>query len=202
MMGGFATRQTDPGYNKKIGTVKADGSFSLQLPANVVTGKNGIVNNRWLRCGSFGDEGKIEYSNTSTGVKVGYIHIKINDNLVGLLSIASSVELIEGWNPLQYHYHDVPGYRLEWFYVNGETSVKGRCVKEERYGEGKDFDITKVFDMQLKPGWNLVKREYNSPRITIDWGEGEHNKHSYYKEEKITVAPSMPSNAKWVFRAY
>ncbi|NNK18424.1 MAG: hypothetical protein HKP49_04675 [Maribacter sp.] len=201
MMGGFATRITDPGYYKKIGTVKADGSFNLQLPAIVDIKKNGIANSRWLSCGYFGDKGKIEYSNTNTGVKVGYIQIKKNENLVGLLSIASSVELIEGWNPIQGHYHDIPGYRLEWFYVTGETSVKGQCVKENRYGEGKDFDITTVFDMQLKPGWNLLKREYDGPRIFVDWGEGEHNKHSYYKEEKITVAPSMLSNAKWIFRA-
>lgn len=199
MMGGFANRQTDPGYNKKIGTVKADGSFSLQLPAKVVTGKNGIVNNRWLSCGYFGDKGKIEYSNTSTGVKVGYIHIKINDKLIGRLTMASSVELIDGWNPLQYHYHDIPGYRLEWFYSSGETSANGRCVKENRYGEGKDFDITTVYDAQLKPGWNLVKREFDGPRIFVDWGDGENNKHSYYKEEKITVVNDIPNDAKWVF---
>ncbi len=69
MMGGFTNRQTDPGYNKKIGTVKADGSFNLQLPAKVVTGKNGIVNNRWLSCGYFGDKGKIDYSNTIQGLR-------------------------------------------------------------------------------------------------------------------------------------
>ena len=86
MMGGFANRQTDPGYNKKIGTVKADGSFSLQLPAKVVTGKNGIVNNRWLSCGYFGDKGKIDYSNTKYR-GYGWVHSvsEINDKLIGRL---------------------------------------------------------------------------------------------------------------------
>ncbi|NNK17995.1 MAG: hypothetical protein HKP49_02480 [Maribacter sp.] len=55
--------------------------------------------------------------------------------------------------------------------------------------------------MQLKPGWNLVKREFDGPRINIDWGEGEHNKHSYYKEEKITAVTLLPADAKWVFKA-
>lgn len=201
MMGGFASRPTDPGYNKKIGTVKADGSFNIQLPANVVTEKNGIIHHRWLSCGSYGGKGKIEYSNTSTGVKEGYIHIKSNDQLIGRLSMASSVELVDGWNPMQYHYHDIPGYRLSWYYLSNESSVKGQCVKEERYGAGKDFDITTVYDADFKTGWNLVKTLYDGERIFIDWGEGEHNKHSYYKEKKISVAPSMPNSAKWIFSA-
>lgn len=201
MMGGFASRQTDPGYNKKIGSVKADGSFNIQLPANVVTGKNGIIHNRWLRCGSYGGKGKIEYSNTSTGVKEGYIQIKINDQLIGLLSMASSVELVDGWNPMQHHYHDIPGYRLSWYYISNESSVKGQCVKEERHGAGKDFDITTVYDADFKQGWNLVKTLYDGERILIDWGEGEHNKHSYYKEKKITVVNTIPDDAKWVFKA-
>ncbi|MBT8308249.1 MAG: hypothetical protein KJN85_15025 [Maribacter sp.] len=200
-MGGFASRQTDPGYNKKIGTIKVDGSFEIKLPEKV-SPRSTIKENRWLGCGYFGDKGKIDYSNSNTGVKENrYIHIKINDQLIGLLFMASAIEVIDGWNPLQHHYHDIPGYRLEWFYVGGETSAKGRCVKENRYGEGKDFDITTVFDMQLKPGWNLVKREFDGPRINIDWGEGEHNKHSYYKEEKITAVTLLPADAKWVFKA-
>lgn len=197
-MGGFAPRQTDPGYNKKIGTVKADGSFTLELPTKVAVSGT-IKGNRWLSCGYFGDKGKIDYSNINNGVKVGYIHIETNDQLIGRLYIASAIELIDGWNPLQYHYHNIPGYRLEWFYANGEISAKGSCVKENRYGEGKDFDITTVYDAQFKRGWNLVKREYNGPRINIDWGDGQHNKHSYYKEEKITVVNEFPGDAKWVF---
>ena len=97
--------------------------------------------------------------------------------------------------------YDIPGYRLSWYYVSHETSVKGQCVKEDRYGEGKDFDITTVYDVDFKPGWNLLKTAFDGPRITIDWGEGERNKHSYYKEKKITVAPSLPSSAKWIFHA-
>ncbi len=201
MMGGFASRQTDPGYNKKIGSVKADGSFNIQLPANVVTGKNGIIHNKWLSCGYFGDKGKIDYSDPSTGVKEGHIQIEINDKLIGLLSMASSVELVDGWNPMLHHYHDIPGYRLSWYYVSHETSVKGQCVKEDRYGEGKDFDITTVYDVDFKPGWNLLKTAFDGERILIDWGDGEHNKHSYFKEKKITVASSLPSNAKWIFKA-
>jgi hypothetical protein len=200
-MSGFTSRSTDPGYRKKIGSVKADGSFNIQLPANVVTGRNGIIHNRWLGCGHFGDKGKIDYSNPNTGIYKGDFGIEINDQPIGRLNMASAIELIDGWNPLQHHYHDIPGYQLSWYYVSHETSVKGRCVKENRYGEGKDFDITTVYDVDFKPGWNLLKTAFDGPRITIDWGEGEHNKHSYYKEKKITVAPSLPSNAKWIFHA-
>lgn len=199
VMTGLTKYQNDPGNKKKIGSVKADGSFDIQLPAKVVK-HSGIKDDRWLGCGYFGGKGKIDYSNSNTGVMIGYISIEINDQLIGRLYMASDIELIDKWNPLQYHYHDIPGYRLEWFYASGETSANGRCVKENRYGEGKDFDITTVYDVQLKPGWNLVKREFNGPRIFVDWGDGENNKHSYYKEEKITVVNELPGDAKWVFR--
>ncbi len=199
VMFGFASRSTDPGYRKKIGTVKADGSFDIQLPAKVVTQPKSIKGNRWLSCGYFGDKGKIDYSNPNTGVRPGHVGIEINDQLIGHLLMGSSLELIGGWNPLQGHYHDIPGYQLSWYYVSHETSVKGQCVKEERYGEGKDFDITTVYDVDFKPGWNLLKTAFDGPRITIDWGEGEHNKHSYYKEKKITVVNDITDDAKWVF---
>ncbi|MGB5499874.1 MAG: hypothetical protein WBM77_13175 [Maribacter sp.] len=200
MMGGFASRSTDPGYNKKIGTVKSDGSFDMQLPAKVTT-RPGIKEDRWLGCGYFGGKGNIDYSNSNTGVMNGYISIEINGQLIGRLSMASSVELVDGWNPMQHHYHDIPGYRLSWYYISNESSVKGQCVKEERYGAGKDFDITTVYDADFKTGWNLVKTLYDGKRIFIDWGEGEHNKHSYYKEKKITVVNAIPDDAKWVFEA-
>lgn len=63
------------------------------------------------------------------------------------------------------------------------------------------MDLTKMYDAYLKPDWNLEKTEFNGPRITIDWGKGKNNKHSYYKEEKITVASLLPSNARWLFHA-
>ncbi|WP_297695442.1 hypothetical protein [uncultured Eudoraea sp.] len=198
VMAGLTGYQNDPGNKKKIGTVKADGSFDMQLPAKIATYST-IKENRWLSCGYFGDKGNIDYSNSNTGVMIGYISIEINDQLIGRLYMATAIELIDGWNPMQYHYHDIPGYRLEWFYAGGETSANGRCVKENRYGEGRDFDITTVYDAQLKPGWNLVKREFDGPRIFVDWGDGENNKHSYYKEEKISVVNELPGDAKWVF---
>jgi hypothetical protein len=199
VMTGLTKYQNDPGNKKKIGTVKADGTFDIQLPAKVVV-SSGIKDDRWLGCGYFGGRGKIDYSNSNTGVMIGYISIAINDQLIGRLYMASAIELIDKWNPLQHHYHDIPGYRLEWYYASGETTANGRCVKENRYGEGKDFDITTVYDLQLKPGWNLVKREFDGPRIFVDWGGGENNKHSYYKEEKITVVNELPGDAIWVFR--
>ncbi|MGB5205602.1 hypothetical protein [Eudoraea sp.] len=198
VMTGLTRDQNDPGNKQKIGIVKADGSFDIQLPVKVVT-HSSIKDDRWLGCGYFGGKGKIDYSNSNTGVMLGYISIEIDDQLIGRLYMASAIELIEGWNPLQYHYHDIPGYRLEWFYASEETSANGRCVKENRYGEGKDFDITTGYDVQLKPGWNLVKSEFEGPRIFVDWGDGENNKHSYYKEEKITVVNDIPDDAKWIF---
>lgn len=200
VMAGLTRYQRDPGNKKKIGTVKADGSFEIQLPAKVTT-RPGIKDDRWLGCGYFGGKGKIDYSNSNTGVMNGYISIEINGQLIGRLLMASAIELIDKWNPMLSHYHDIPGYRLEWFYASGETSASGRCVKENRYGEGKDFDITTVYELQLKPGWNLVKREFDGPRIYVDWGEGENNKHSYYKEEKLTAVTSLPKDTKWVFKA-
>ena len=129
-MSGFTSRSTDPGYNKKIGTVKADGSFNIQLPANVVVGRNGIIHNRWLRCGSFGDKGKIDYSNPNTGVKEGHIGIEINDQLIGQLFMGSSLELIDGWNPLLHHYHDIPGYRLSWYYLVMKLRLKDSVLRK------------------------------------------------------------------------
>ncbi|MGB5460585.1 MAG: hypothetical protein WBM85_11540 [Eudoraea sp.] len=181
-----------------LGTISSEGSFDIQLPDKVATG-NTIKENRWLSCGNFGDKGTINYSNSNSGIMQASLQIEKNDKPIGRLNMASAIELIDRWNPLLHAYHDIPGYRLEWYYVNGETSAKGQCIQENRYGDGKDFDLTKVYDIYLKQGWNLVKTAYNGERILIDWGEGQNNKHSYYREEKFTVVNSIPDDAKWVF---
>ncbi|MGB5666493.1 MAG: hypothetical protein WBM53_06580 [Maribacter sp.] len=183
-----------------LGTISSEGVFDIQLPAKVETG-NTIKENRFLGCGYFGGKGTINYSNSNVGVVRAFIQIEKNNKPIGRLFMASAIELIDKWNPLQHAYHDIPGYRLEWYYANGETSAIGRCIKENRYGEGKDFDLTKVYDLQLKQGWNLVKTTYNGERILVDWGEGEHNKHSYYKEEKFTAVSSLTEDSRWVFKA-
>lgn len=182
-----------------LGTISSEGSFDIQLPEMIYTKANTTKKNRWLSCGYFGDKGTINYSNSNSGTVMPSIQIEKNDKLIGRLNIASAFELIDGWNPMLHAYHDIPGYRLEWYYVNGETSAKGQCIQENRHGDGKDFDLTKEYDLYLKQGWNLVKTAYYGERILIDWGEGQHNKHSYYKEEKITVVNTIPDDAKWVF---
>ncbi len=183
-----------------LGTISSEGGFDIQLPDKVATG-NAIKENRFLGCGYFGGKGTVNYSNSNAGVMRASIEIEKNNKPIGSLHMASAIELIDQWNPLQHAYHDIPGYRLEWFYANGETSAIGQCVKENRYGDGKDFDLTKVYDVQLKQGWNLVKTTYNGERILIDWGEGKQNKHSYYKEEKFTAVNALPEDSRWVFKA-
>lgn len=183
-----------------LGTISSEGGFDIQLPENVETG-NTIKENRFLGCGYFGGKGTINYSNSNVGVMGASLQIEKNNTPIGSLHMASAIELVDKWNPLQHAYHDIPGYRLEWYYSNGETSAIGQCIKENRYGAGKDFDLTKVYDVQLKKGWNLVKTAYNGERILIDWGEGKQNKHSYYKEEKFTVINALPEDSKWVFKA-
>lgn len=183
-----------------LGTISSEGGFDIQLPAKVTTG-NTIKENRFLGCGYFGGKGTINYGNSNVGVMRASIQIEKNNTPIGSLYMASAIELIDGYNPLLHAYHDIPGHRLEWYYANGETSAIGQCIKENRYGEGKDFDLTKIYDVRLKQGWNLVKTAYNGERILIDWGEGKQNKHSYYKEEKFTVVNALPEDSKWVFKA-
>ncbi len=195
IMAGFTSRSTDPGYKKKIGSVNTDGSFEIKLPEKVST-RGTISEYRSIGLGYFWDKGDTDYVNPGTGLFSALISIKQNDVNLGSLFIASAIELLDEWTRAS-DYHGIPGYRLEWYYSQGEASATANHTIERR--QGKDYDIARVLNVHFKPGWNLVKISFDGPRITIDWGEGEHNKHSYYKEEKVTVVPSLPDNAKWLF---
>lgn len=194
---GFTSRSTDPGNSKKIGTINADGSFEIKLPEKI-SPRGTISESRFIGC-NYGGKGDTDYVNPGTGLFPASILIKQNDVNIGSLNMASAIELWDEWT-LMSDYHSIPGYRLEWYYSQGEASATANCVIERR--QGKDYDLARVVNAHFKPGWNFVKTSFEGERIFIDWGEGEHNKHSYYKEEKITVVPSLPGNAKWIFHSY
>lgn len=190
-----AGRYSEQTYTK-IGAIGANGYFDFTLPEKMTTYFT-IDSDRFLNCRN---NNKTTWTRSQTRYSTGNLIIKKGDQNLGTIFLTSSRDIIKG-QTLASDYHGRPGYWLMLYYLDGETSAKTNCIIQRRYGEGKDYDLTKNFNLQLKPGWNMVKFEYTGPRIDIDWGEGEHNKHSYFKEEKIYVVPELPSDIRWFFNS-
>lgn len=193
--------QTDGRYSKatetKVGSVQANGYFDFTLPEKVTT-FNAISNDRFLNCGNYNN--KTKWTRPQMSYSKGNLLIRNNNIDLGRIFLTSAREIIDE-ETLANDYHGIPGYSLGLYYLVGETSGESNCVIQRRYGEGKDFDLSQSYNLQLEPGWNIVRFEYSGDRINIDWGEGEHNKHSYYKEKKIYVVSDLPDDIKWYFRA-
>lgn len=179
----------------KIGSINANGYFDFTMPDKVPT-HSVIDDDRFLNCSSGANNTK--WTKPQISYAKGNLVLKKENDKLGFIYMTSSSDIVEG-SSLASDYHGIPGYDLGLYYLTGETSANSNCIIERRYGEGKDFDLEYDFELQLKSGWNIVKFEYTGERIFIDWGEGEHNKHSYFKQKKIYVVPELPQDVKWYF---
>ena len=168
----------------KIGTIQANGSFNLSMPESANPDKE---INIYFGCVNGYSGAKTIYTNPLAKIIRTYISIKKNGKQIGMLNMATSKEQIAE-NSLMDDYYGIPGYTLQWWYANKETSAKASCSKN-KIGAAK---INNVYDINFKQGWNLVKTEFLGERVK---GNGR----SYYKIQKHTVIPTLSDNIRWVF---
>lgn len=187
----------DPGNTKIIGVVKSDGSFTFDLPEKASTHKTTVADARWVNCLS-GTTTNQKWTNPSAGMLNPSVRIMKNGEELGNIRWASSNAVIDGWSTAS-DYHDIPGHRMDLVYVSAPSNTEAVCKIERGRSSGKDFDLYKKINVQFKKGWNLVKTTFEGERIFVDWGEGENNKHNYFKDEKITAVQDLSSDTKWLF---
>jgi len=89
------------------------------------------------------------------------------------------------------------GYRLYWVYVKEACTAKLRKEFKQNTifnGEAeKIVDQSIEYDLNFKPGWNLIKTEII--------GNYEVGGRTFFKDKIHTVAPAMPTDARYYFRS-
>lgn len=78
------------------------------------------------------------------------------EKATGLIRFVSSPEF--GTAYFDNYYDDLmPGYHLEWYYVEEPVSIIGSCAGPGYEYEPNKYEPTKnVYDLNFLPGWNLV----------------------------------------------
>ncbi|NNF31736.1 MAG: hypothetical protein HKN66_10120 [Flavobacteriaceae bacterium] len=85
------------------------------------------------------------------------------------------------------------GYQLDWYYFESEASVKGSCSLEfYPSGDETSFTQTSNYDLEFKPGWNLVK--YEIEEVFTDESGKE-----YIMKDHSMVLDSLPDDVQIIF---
>lgn len=85
------------------------------------------------------------------------------------------------------------GYQLDWQYVESDASVKGSCSLEFYPGTDEPpFTQTSSYDLEFKPGWNLVK--YEIQEVFTD-----KNGKEYIMKDHSMVLDSLPEDVQIIF---
>jgi hypothetical protein len=107
----------------------------------------------------------------------------------GYLMAASSRDFAEGMEPYKF----IPGYFLEWHFVEEPASVRGTCSSDAYAMNAEElYTATMEYALDFKKGWNIVKYE-----ILEVFTDREGN--SYPKKEKYTVLGEMPADVQFIF---
>lgn len=82
---------------------------------------------------------------------------EIGNPTKGILYAASSLEIAR-W---LFTYRDEnvsPGYYLEFYYLEGPATAKGKCLLETYTGAGEEvFEESTTIDLELQAGWNIIR---------------------------------------------
>ena len=85
------------------------------------------------------------------------------------------------------------GYQLDWLYFDEAASVKGSCSLDSYAMNGEDtYTFSSEYDLEFKPGWNLVKYEILKVFTDSDGNE-------YIEQERSTVIEEMPADVQVCF---
>ncbi|MEN8799050.1 MAG: hypothetical protein ABF293_07390 [Flavobacteriaceae bacterium] len=179
-----------------VGMITGSGKVEMNLPTKVTT-------NRTIKTGLFPQmheilNDEVEFTNPNAQITwSGYgFAILRGEEVIGNLYIGNSERSTHNLaSPSAMKYGD-EGYLLYWAYTDDScraTFDKKDANKTVYEGEAsKVIDQYTTVDMDLKPGWNLVKIEVNGFH-TID-------RRSRWKFKTYTTVDQMPSDARYYFK--
>lgn len=178
-------------YQKKVGTIQSNGSFSIALPNEVKTWQPMSV----YKKSCLGDA---DASIDNPDVKFAWfrLYVKKGGNYIGGIQPASTVEAAYNLNAGGVNNGKLGRYYL-WVYADGDATVSIDCKKKKNITDGKgstyeDFALKDHFNLRYKKGWNIVEVHV----IDNIWvGLTKH-----YTERSWSVLDEIPTDAVWVFR--
>ena len=105
---------------------------------------------------------------------------------------ATSKEFAQAFHNLG-SYNFKEGYSLDWYFVEKEASVKGTCSMDSyAVNQEEMYTHTVHYDLDFKPGWNLVK--YEIEEVFTD-RDGK----TYIKSDRYSIIPEIPSEIEFHF---
>lgn len=169
------------GHDDPIGRIHGDGTVTFELPVPPANGQT--VADTFDRCRS----SALTIDNGDAEVTPTMLYVEHDGAELGLVS-ASSPEMAEwslsfGQSPL------VEGSHLRWLYVAGAASVTGDCVERMLTPSG-ELDFRNEWQLQLAPGWNLIRSTFAE---VIEHADGSrHETHTRHD-----ALQTMPDDAHW-----
>lgn len=179
-----------------LGNISSNGQVTINLPKTIKAPYP--INKSLIREMHSLSNDDVSFSNPNTPFRNPGFTLSIIKNFkkLGSLFIGNSERVTYNLAaPCCLHYGD-EGYRLYWVYIKDACSAKfDKIYKNKKIWHGeaeKIVDQRITYDLDFKPGWNLIKSEvighYNVDNRTI------------FKSKKHTVVPSLPADAKYYFK--
>jgi len=143
---------------------------------------------------TFGCDGnELVYQNGEaivTGIPDPNITDKEGNKVVGVLYAVSQPEIAK-WLYSYGQDNAVKGYYLQWYFVENQSSVKGKCEIPTYTGIGNEnYDHVTVTNLEFQKGWNLLK--YNILEVFKD----ANGKTTPSKIEINRIA-AIPQDVQW-----
>lgn len=197
----FYDSQKDKVEYVKVGIIKADGTIELNPTTKIPILK---PLNNFKNSNHFYDihkQDSYQYQNENTGFKLNsYILVYQNDVQIGILTIGNSAKVtLNLLTPGDLYYGD-EGYILSWAYADGDCGLKANeNFKGDLSNTGTPLivETNVTYDLNFKPGWNLVKTEVIG---TYEFPNAPEEDRSRYKKHKHTIVASIPQDATYFFR--
>jgi hypothetical protein len=183
----------------KVGSIQSDGTIELN-PINKVPILESLseFDNKFY---DIFNPSSYQFTKGTTGFKLNsYLLVFQNDVQIGILTVGNSAKVtLNLLTPGDLYYGD-EGYMLSWAYADGDCALK---VNENFKGDLSNtgtpliVETNVTYDLNFKPGWNLVKTEVIG---TYEFPNAPEEDRSRYKKHKHTIVASIPQGATYFFR--
>lgn len=174
-----------------VGTVAADGTVELNLPA--VPSTEQTLGDTFPSCL---ESGEAIVSERFASFTPSSLFVAADDYAMeelGSLHLASSPEMV-AWQASHGQGSAVEGSWYQYVNVSQAAKLEAECKLPMYTGEGEDnFEQTTVYAVQFQPDWNLMRNEVTELRA------GPSGK-KYPKQIRVTVSEGVPEDAQWLFR--
>jgi|GEM_PF-1068139 len=186
----------------KVGVIKADGTIELSPKSEVPILKplNNFKNSNLFF--DIYDSNSYHYTNENIGFKLNsYLMVYQNEQSIGTLTIGNSVKVtLNLLTPGDLYYGD-EGYILSWAYADEACAIKANETRKgdlSNTGNPLLVETNVSYNLNFKPGWNLVKTEVIGEHKFPNAPEEDRSR---YKKHDHTMVTAVPNDATYFFRA-